>query len=183
MKKLFPTNDKTKYALVDDDVYETIQQMGLKFCIDKRKGYWYSTTEIQLPGMIKKKHLLLHRLVWILKTGELPNKTIDHIDINKSNNQYYNLRLATAKEQQHNQGKRKSNTSGYIGVSHYHQVDKRGNGYDYWLTRIYKPDGHREAKKFPYTDDGLIAAAHWRDKKAREYHGDFVGKLNFPDEK
>ena len=87
LKKLYAINDKTKYAKVDDDVFETIQKMGLKFHIDKDE-YFISTKLIQLQCMEKKKCLLLHRFVWILKTGELPNKTVDHIDRNPANNMF-----------------------------------------------------------------------------------------------
>ena len=155
--------------------------MCLKFCIDK-DGYFISTTEIKLPGMNKKKCLLLHRFVWIIKTGTEPNKTVDHIDIDKFNNQFENLRLATRKEQSQHRGKLKNNTSGYIGVCHQHQVEKRNNkpwSKDYWRARIQNPDGKNEVKIFPYDDEGKIEAAKWYDAKAKQYFGNFAGELNF----
>lgn len=183
-KKIFATNDSTKYAVVDNDIYETIQQMNLKFCIDKRKGYWYSTSHnIQLPSM-KKKCLLLHRLVWILKTGTEPTSEIDHIDIDTSNNRFENLRLATRKEQNRHRGKHKNNKSGLIGVCHQHRIDKRrkkNNVSNYWLASIMKPDGKRKVKYFPFTDAGLIEAGRWYDTMAIKLHGEFAC-LNFPDE-
>ena len=180
MKKLQSSNDETKFSLVDDDVFETIQEMGLKFSIDKREnnGYFRSTTEIKLTGMTEKKRLQLHHFVLILKTSEEPAISVDHIDRNPLNNQFENLRLATVKQQNQHKGKRKDNTSGLIGISHHH--DKRGNGYDYWFTHIQKPDGKQKHKCFPYTPEGKIEAAKFYDKKAREYFGDFCGDLNFP---
>lgn len=179
-KKIFANNNPDAYAIVDDDVAETIQQMGLKFYINN-KVYFRSTTEIKLPGMVKKKRLFLHGFVWILKAGEEPSSEVDHIDRNSSNNQFENLRLATRKEQQHNQSKRKDNKSGYIGVCYKH--DKRGNQpKDYWYSSIMRPSGKHEAKYFPFTPEGKIAAAHWYDTKAIEYHGEFHGELNFQDE-
>ena len=186
-KKIFASNDKTKYAIIDDDIFETIQEMGLKFRIQNKGnciGHFYSTTEIKLPCMTKKKRLLLHRFVWILKMGEEPSSTIDHIDIDPSNNRFENLRLATRKEQNRHRGKLKNNKSGFIGVCHQHRVDKRrkkNNVSDYWLASIMKPDGKREVKYFPFTDAGLIEAAKYYDAKAIEYHGEFAC-LNFPDE-
>ena len=41
---------------------------------------------------------------------------IDHIDRNPSNNQRFNLRVASRRLQQHNRGMQKNNTSGFIGV-------------------------------------------------------------------
>ena len=178
-KKLFATNDKKKYAIVDDDVFETIHEMNLKFCI-QRNGYFRSTTKIKLPGMAEKKKLLLHHFVFTLKTGELPNKTVDHQDRNPSNNRYSNLRLATRKEQQHNRGKLKNNTSGYIGVCHCHDKRRKKNR-DYWKVSIKNPDGKNEAKYFSYTEAGKIAGARYYDQKAIEYFGNFAGELNFPD--
>ena len=181
MKKLQSSNDETKFALIDDDVFEIIKDMNLKFCINNY-GYFISTTKIKLPEIAKKKCLYLHRFVWIIKTKTEPTSSIDHADINPLNNQFENLRLASRREQQHNKGKRKDNTSGYIGVNHHHKVNKHyKNGYiDYWKTSIRKPDGHREAKYFPYTPEGKIEAGKWYDDHARKYFGDFAGQLNFP---
>ena len=179
-KKLQASNNPDKYALIDDDVFETIQEMGLKFSIQPNR-YFRSTTEIQLPGMTEKKRLLLHVFVFTLKTGELPNKTVDHIDINPLNNQFENLRLATQQEQQHNHRKRKDNSSGFIGVSHHHNVNKYNKKYDYWRASIRKPDGKNEAKYFPFTDEGKLAAARLYDAKAKQYFGEFA-VLNFPND-
>ena len=179
MKKLYATNNPDKYALIDDDIFEMIQKMGLKFCINNY-GYFQSTVKVKLPGMNKKKYLLLHRFVWFLKTGIEPTSEIDHIDRDPGNNQFFNLRLASRQQQNQNQGKRKNNTSGYIGVSHYHMNKKRKNGGNhYWLTQIRSPDGHYEAKYFSFTEAGKIAAAKYYDAKAIEYHGEFA-VLNFP---
>ena len=185
LKKLYAANDKTKYALVDDDVFEIIKDMGLKFSIDKREnkgGYFRSTTKIKLSDMTEKKQLQLHHFVWILKTGEEPTRTVDHQDRNPSNNQFKNLRLATRQEQQQHRGKLRTNTSGYIGVSHAHQIIKykdKKYEYDYWYASIWRLDGYHEHECFKYTDDGLLEAAHWYDAKAIEYHGEFA-VLNFP---
>ena len=184
-KKIFANNDKNAYTIVDDDVFETIQEMKLKFCITK-DGYFQSTSKIQLSGMEKKKHLLLHRFVFTLKTGTEPSSTVDHADIDKLNNQFSNLRLATRQEQSQHRGRMKNNKSGYIGVYHKHNVDQRNNKKyenDYWKTSIMRPDRKLEQKYFPYTEAGKIAAAKFYDKKAIEYFGDFHGELNFPSDK
>ena len=185
MKTIQSSNKKNVYAKVDDDVFDVIQNMGLKFSVQPN-GYFQSTSHmIKLPGMMKKKRLYLHHFVLILKTNELPNSTIDHIDRDPGNNQFENLRLASRREQSQNRGKQKNNTSGYIGVCHQHYVDKRNNKKyekDYWKARIRRPDGKNEQKCFSYTDEGKRAAGKYYDQKVREYFGEFHGQLNFPDE-
>ena len=182
MKTIIANNDKKAYAIVDDDVYEIIQDIGLKFYI-RKDGYFQSTSHmIQLPGMTEKKKLYLHQFVWILKTKTEPSLSIDHQDRNKANNQFLNLRLATIKQQNHNRGKLKSNTSGYTGIYYEHANKKNKNGGNhYWKAHIYKPDGKDERKYFDYDDDGLLEAIKWRDQKAKQYYGEFA-VLNFPDE-
>jgi hypothetical protein len=46
-----------------------------------------------------------HRIVWRMVTGEDPGElTIDHINRNRSDNRFENLRLATTKQQGYNRG-------------------------------------------------------------------------------
>jgi hypothetical protein len=65
----------------------------------------------------KTKRYKAHRLFWFLQTGHDPGElTIDHIDQNKSNNKFSNLRLATISQQKRNLTKRLDNSSGHRGV-------------------------------------------------------------------
>lgn len=50
---------------------------------------------------IKGKLYLEHRLAWLYMTGEFP-LTVDHIDRDKQNNSWGNLREATRQENRHN---------------------------------------------------------------------------------
>lgn len=51
----------------------------------------------------KGKKYRAHRVIWMMMTGEDPKElTIDHIDGDKSNNTWSNLRIATDSQQQHN---------------------------------------------------------------------------------
>ena len=52
-------------------------------------GRGYAT--IRIDG----KLYLAHRLAWLLMTGSFPQKRLDHIDRNKLNNKFNNLREAT----------------------------------------------------------------------------------------
>jgi len=67
---------------------------------------------------IEYKRYYAHRLAWLYMTGELPKKYIDHLNGNKSDNRFLNLREATNSENQQNQKRAKtSNISGFLGVS------------------------------------------------------------------
>jgi hypothetical protein len=58
-----------------------------------------------------------HRVAWLFTYGKFPTAQVDHIDGDKSNNSITNLRLCTNAENHKNQGIRKTNTSGFKGVS------------------------------------------------------------------
>lgn len=60
-----------------------------------------------------------HRLAWLYMTGSMPLKHIDHIDCERSNNAWANLRLATPDQNQANTRRTKRNVSGAKGVFHH----------------------------------------------------------------
>jgi hypothetical protein len=66
---------------------------------------------------INNKLHYAHRLAWLYMTGEMPKHHIDHINHNKSDNRFINLRQATSKQNGFNQKLRINNKSGYKGVS------------------------------------------------------------------
>lgn len=71
-----------------------------------------------------------HRVVWLLMTGAWPDKFLDHIDGNRANNRFENLREATKAQNQQNRYKANSNNvSGCLGVT----WNKRD---DVWQSRI-----------------------------------------------
>lgn len=60
---------------------------------------------------------LAHRIIWLHVHGRWPDRFIDHINGDGMDNRLENLRLATMSENLQNVGIRKSNTSGFPGVS------------------------------------------------------------------
>jgi hypothetical protein len=68
---------------------------------------------IQIEGV----RYLAHRLAWILTYNIHPPHQLDHINGEKSDNRIENLRLATNAENHRNVGPRKTNSSGFKGVS------------------------------------------------------------------
>lgn len=71
-------------------------------------GYW----QIGIDGTI----YLAHRLAWMYVNGEMPTGVIDHIDRDKRNNRWENLRCVTQRENLLNAGMRRDSTSGHKGV-------------------------------------------------------------------
>lgn len=76
----------------------------------KPDGYWFIKVDgVGVPG---------HRAVWFLFNDSIPNGTsLDHKNGNQSDNRISNLRIATFGQNASNTKKRKSNKSGYTGVT------------------------------------------------------------------
>lgn len=64
---------------------------------------------------IGKKEYLLHRVIWMMQTGVWPDQ-VDHIDHDRSNNRWSNLREVVSRDNQLNTSKSRNNTSGVTGV-------------------------------------------------------------------
>lgn len=68
--------------------------------------------------MIGRHRTMAHRFAWLYMTGKWPIADIDHIDGNKSNNSFSNLRDVSRSVNAQNQNRAKlSNKSGFLGVS------------------------------------------------------------------
>ena len=91
------------------------------------------------------KDYLAHRLAYLMSTGVDPlEMTIDHINQNKVDNSFSNLRLATRSDQQRNRPIQATNSSGTVGITPY-QHDP-----SCWVGRI-KVDGKKVSIKNPRT--------------------------------
>lgn len=105
---------------------------------------------------------LAHRLAWVLMTGEWPSHEIDHIDGNRSNNVWSNLRSATHSENQKNLPKHAKK----IGLkgAHWHKASKK------WIGRIMS-DGVTYNLGLFDTPEAAHAAYV---EAATRLHGDFA---------
>lgn len=71
---------ETRGIKTGDPIYCGLQSNGYMICRTSTKP---------------RRALKAHHLVWYFTTGEWPNLSIDHIDGNRANNTFSNLRLAT----------------------------------------------------------------------------------------
>lgn len=76
-----------------------------------------------------RKDYKLHRVIWLYMTGEWPDQ-VDHIDGDRSNNKWENLRNVNRSQNLRNQKVRSTNTSGVMGVHWYKNLCK-------WVATIY----------------------------------------------
>jgi hypothetical protein len=77
-------------------------------------GYLESTGYIRIR--FKKRSYQAHRIAWLIMTGELPTNGIDHVNRDKTDNRWCNLRTISHSDNCFNIGIRKNNKSGVIGV-------------------------------------------------------------------
>jgi hypothetical protein len=87
----------------------------------KRDGYRHISI-----GRVK---FLAHRIAWLYMTGSFPEYPLDHINRDKLDNRWANLRETNHSDNAMNCGLRSDNTSGFRGVSRY----KNGP----WVAQIF----------------------------------------------
>lgn len=103
MKQLYLS--KNKQTIVDDQYYHILNLYKWSY---HNNGYASRT----------KKHLMLHRFLWELVNGLIPKGYyIDHINQDKLDNRFDNLRLVSASYNIQNSAKRSSTQSKYKGVT------------------------------------------------------------------
>jgi len=131
-------------------------QKGMKAGYPCGRGY--------IRIMINNRKYLAHRLAWVYMTGEDPgNFEVDHINRNKSDNRFENLRLVSDQANSINCGMRRHNTSGVRGVYWDKQMNK-------WGAQI-----RNKGKKIHlgyHVDLDEAKAAY--DKAALEIHGEYA---------
>ena len=114
---------------------------------------------IQLDG----RRYCAHRLAFFYMEGFWPGDQIDHVDCDRSNNRYANLREASAVENGRNRGPTAFNACGKKGVD-WAKREKR------WRVRI-KTDSKRICLGYFKT---LAAAAAAYETAAIKHHGPFA---------
>ena len=126
-----------------------------------KKGYQGWVISINYNN--KKFRLKCSRVIFLLHKGYLTKgKCIDHIDNNSLNNNPKNLRECTNSQNSHNSKLRKTNTSGYKGVS-WHKTCRK------WQVRIKVNGKEHYFGLFVNKEDAIKVAI----KARKKLHGDF----------
>lgn len=93
-----------------------------------------------------------HRLAWLYEYGDLPEPPLelDHINNDKDDNRIANLRVVTRSQNQQNNPKPRTNTTGYKGVTtHYGRYCAQVmlNGRNIWLGYHDTPEAAAQARR------------------------------------
>lgn len=113
----------------------------------QEKGY--------LVGRINGSGVKAHRIIWKMVTGVDP-EVIDHINGDRSDNRWVNLRSVSPVENARNLGLSKNNTSGHNGVYWFPRYQK-------WMASI-RINGKRKNLGYFATKAEAIAARTMADK-------------------
>lgn len=148
-----------KVALVDDEDFEYLNQW--KWAAYKSKNSFYAGRAEMKNG--KCKTILMHRV--ILKITE-KKIFIDHRDRNGLNNQRYNLREATHKQNQSNAAPLIGKISKYKGVTYNRDKGRKKR----WVANIF-PNGKTVHIGHFLTEEEAALAYN---KKAIEIQGEFA---------
>ena len=121
--------------------------------------------EISLFG----KRYKAHRLAWFIMTGKWPTNQIDHINGDKTDNSWSNLREATKQQNMMNVPCRRHNKLGYKNIH-----SKVVGDYEYWGLSITHQNGKRFEKSYNKKLYSLEDVIKIRDDMYSEYHGEYA---------
>ncbi len=109
------------------------------------------------------KQVYAHRLAYLIRTGKWPEKEIDHINGDRSDNRWSNLRVANHSQNQMNKPMQSNNSSGHKGVT-WNAKDKR------WVAQIQADKKFEVIGRFREKMDAITAY----NARATVLHGNFL---------
>lgn len=114
---------------------------------------------------IERKMYLVHRLVFLYMTGNHPVGEVDHINGDRKDNRWVNLRDSNAAANSRNQGVRRDSTSGVRGVTYSQRSSK-------WIARISDAGTRISLGYFVDFEDAVLARREAEDRLGyHENHG------------
>lgn len=131
--------NSTELVLVDDNDFKWVDNFK-----------WRLTPEGYIQRTMDGK--LIHRLIMNIEYTKIQ---IDHIDLNKFNNQKDNLRPVSNAQNTQNQGARKNSSSKYRGVCWHKRSNK-------WMADVMLDGKHNYLGLFNNEKDAAQAASDFR---------------------
>lgn len=125
------------------------------FTHDSARGYF--------KGRVLDVNISAHQAAWVIQTGAWPEHEVDHINGDKHDNRWANLRAATRQQNQFNRAARKDNTSGAKGV----YFDKRSGK---WAAQIR----HNGKRLNLGLHADVASAAKAYEEASKVLHGEFA---------
>jgi hypothetical protein len=115
---------------------------------------------------INRLQFFTHRLAFLYMMGRGPQEDVDHIDGDRANNRWGNLREATGSQNKYNTGLRGHNTTGFRGVFRHNQTGK-------WVARIKAGEQRVNLGSFPTPEEASKAY----EAAAKEAFGEYYRRL------
>lgn len=177
LNMLLEYEESTGKLFWKDRAPSSFSQKG-KFSPEGMRAHWQSRFAGNVAGhfhsgylrlMINGVHYMCHRLVWKIKTGEEPVQ-IDHIDGNRSNNRFSNLRDVSHQVNAKNRRLYENNKTGVPGVS-YHERDGT------WQVRIGVGEGN-ELHLGNYSEKREAISVRIAAQTILDYHANHGKNLN-----
>lgn len=94
---------------------------------------------------IDRRKYVAHKLAWLYMTGHLPDHVIDHINNNRADNKWSNLREATRQQNQWNRPVGINNATGLKGAYKFKNKFKSYIGLGTFDTAIEAANAYKEA--------------------------------------
>jgi len=125
-------------------------------CINKQ-----GRRQIAIEGKTYKSY----RLAFLYMTGKWPDRWVDHINKDTSDDRWFNLRLATPKQNAMNRTTHLNNSSGKKGVCWHKHYEK-------WWAYIMLNGYNKNLGFFDRIDDAILARKQAEVIYFGEYNGD-----------
>ena len=158
-----------------------LEAVSNKFGYDREKGSIFNKeTGVYQNGLIANRYkgcnvyvngkgnsVRVHHVVWFFEYGYWPDKQIDHIDGDKLNNHYTNLRLCEGRQNMAYYYQEKETSSKYVGVRYRKDRDIYSAKAYANKKRIYLKESKSEEVCARAYDDFLVSIG--------------LDRVNFPD--
>jgi hypothetical protein len=151
-----PTTGKLTWRLKPHQKAQRIQPGDDVGTVKKGRGNYLSIG-------IGRKYYLAHRIIWKMTTGDDPADQIDHVDGDRLNNRWNNLRPASNGQNKWNSSLSRNNKSGVKGVCW-------DAGHKKWKAYISIGGKQSRLGRFASIDEAAVAVNAARTK----LHGEFA---------